>query len=152
MAANQLQPVRMQSNNPNQDGRPRYVGAMFINQKKTTESHPDYKGQVEIQGRKFWISGWVNTSSNGSQYQRLILEDFTDEDYRKSAEIEAAKQAANQQTQQQMQAGWHQNAPVQQQQHPQYPQATTPTNSQLQNSPQFGQSGNECFKDDDIPF
>lgn len=82
-------------------GLPQYQGALFINQKKTKENQPDYKGQIEIQGRKFWISSWSNTSVGGRPYQRLVLEDFTDEDYRKSNEIEeqrriAAEQAANQ--------------------------------------------------------
>lgn len=85
-------------------GLPQYQGALFLNQKKTKETQPDYKGQVEIQGRKFWVSSWSNTSGGGRPYQRLVLEDFTDEDYRKSAEIEeqrriAAEQAANQQQQ-----------------------------------------------------
>lgn len=105
MSATMLQPAPIQGQNQG-NGRKAFTGALFINQKKTADNQPDYKGQVEIEGRKFWVSSWVNTSVGGRQYQRLTLEDFTDEDYRKSAEIEAAKAAAAKAANTQANSGW----------------------------------------------
>jgi hypothetical protein len=32
-------------------------GALFRNDKKQGPSHPDYRGDVTIDGQKFWVSG-----------------------------------------------------------------------------------------------
>ena len=140
MAAVSLQPAPIQGQQQG-NGRKAFIGALFINQKKTADNQPDYKGQVEIEGRKFWVSSWVNTSVGGRQYQRLTLEDFTDEDYRKSAEIEAAKAAAAKATDTQANSGWSRPAAPQQQQAP-APQA--PVSQGVGNVPENW--------DDDIPF
>ena len=58
MAAVSLQPAPIQGQ-PQGNGRKAFIGALFINQKKTADNQPDYKGQVEIEGRKFWVSSWV---------------------------------------------------------------------------------------------
>ena len=105
MAAVVLQPAPIQGQQQS-NRRKAFIGALFINQKKTADNQPDYKGQVEIEGRKLWVSSWVNTSIGGRQYQRLTLEDFTDEEYRKSAEIEAAKAAAAKAANTQANSGW----------------------------------------------
>lgn len=40
-------------------------GAMFPNDKKTTDSHPDLKGDFNIDGVNYWISGWTKQGSRG---------------------------------------------------------------------------------------
>ena len=143
-------------------GLPQYQGALFINQKKTKENQPDYKGQVEIQGRKFWISSWSNTSVGGRPYQRLVLEDFTDEDYRKSNEIEeqrriAAEQAANQN--QVANAAWGrpqqgtgQMQSIAQMAAPVKPATVVQTQTQTQTPVSQGAGNVPEDWDDDIPF
>lgn len=37
-------------------------GSLFINDKKATEKHPDYKGNIVINGQKYWLSGWLRTN------------------------------------------------------------------------------------------
>ena len=37
-------------------------GALFKNQKKTEDKHPDYKGEATIGGKKFWLSSWLKVS------------------------------------------------------------------------------------------
>ena len=34
-------------------------GAMFVNDKKETDSHPDRKGSAMIGGVAYWDSGWI---------------------------------------------------------------------------------------------
>jgi len=46
-------------------------GALFRNEKKTTESHPDYKGSCEVDGVEYWISSWINISKAGQKYMSL---------------------------------------------------------------------------------
>ena len=43
------------------------TGALFKNDKKEKPSHFDYKGDVTIKGRKFWISAWIKTSEKSGQ-------------------------------------------------------------------------------------
>ena len=143
MAAVSLQPAPIQGQQQG-NGRKAFIGALFINQKKTADNQPDYKGQVEIEGRKFWVSSWVNTSVGGRQYQRLTLEDFTDEDYRKSAEIEAAKAAAAKAADTQANSGWSRPAAPQQ-------QAPAPQEPSYQEPSYQGPTPPSDF-DDDIPF
>ena len=37
-------------------------GAIFRNEKKSTEKHPDMNGSINIEGKEYWISGWSNVS------------------------------------------------------------------------------------------
>jgi len=67
-------------------------GALFKNDNKETERHPDYRGQCEINGTKYWVSSWLNTSDKGVEYlslkfkakegqkpaQAAIADDFSD--------------------------------------------------------------------------
>jgi uncharacterized protein (DUF736 family) len=43
-------------------------GAIFKNDKKETDSHPDYKGSARVAGIDYWVSVWVNTSAKGNKY------------------------------------------------------------------------------------
>ena len=47
------------------------TGALFKNDKKETEKHPDYKGSCEINGTEYWVSSWLNESKNGRKYLSL---------------------------------------------------------------------------------
>lgn len=69
------------------------TGVLFINDKKTSTNQPDHKGQVEIEGRKFWVASWVRAGKSGPM-QSLSFTEFTEEDYRKSAEIAVKKAEA----------------------------------------------------------
>ena len=46
-------------------------GALFKNDKKESDSHPDYKGSAMINGSEFWVSGWINISSAGTKYMKF---------------------------------------------------------------------------------
>jgi len=42
-------------------------GASFINDRKTSENHPDYKGFINVEGVEYWISSWVKVSGPNSK-------------------------------------------------------------------------------------
>ncbi len=46
-------------------------GALFRNDKKETDKHPDYKGQAQVGGTEYWVSGWIKTSKAGKKYMSL---------------------------------------------------------------------------------
>ena len=70
-------------------------GAIFKNDRKETETQPDYKGNINIlEAGDHWVSLWHNTSKNGKPYFRIAatkkdapatpktatVQDVTDED------------------------------------------------------------------------
>lgn len=48
-------------------------GALFKNDRKETERHPDYRGEINVEGKDFWISSWLKTSKNGVKFMSLAV-------------------------------------------------------------------------------
>lgn len=40
-------------------------GALFKNDRKEKESHPDYKGDILINGTEYWLSAWIKEGKSG---------------------------------------------------------------------------------------
>jgi hypothetical protein len=52
------------------DGR----GALFKNDRKAKDVHPDYWGDCMIDGQKYWASGWIRDGKGGgSKYLSLAF-------------------------------------------------------------------------------
>jgi uncharacterized protein (DUF736 family) len=46
-------------------------GALFKNQEKQSDNHPDYRGNIRINGQDMWLSAWIKTSKSGTKYMSL---------------------------------------------------------------------------------
>lgn len=40
-------------------------GALFINERKTQNNHPDYRGNLDVEGVEYWVSAWVKSTAKG---------------------------------------------------------------------------------------
>ena len=49
------------------------TGVLFKNTDKTKDTDPDYRGSGKVGGCDYWISGWVNTSQNGTKFMSLKM-------------------------------------------------------------------------------
>ncbi len=46
-------------------------GALFKNKDKATDKHPDYTGNLNVNGVEMKISAWINESQKGQKFLRL---------------------------------------------------------------------------------
>ena len=45
------------------------AGALFKNERKEKDTHPDYKGDAIINGVEYWLDAWINTAQKtGKKY------------------------------------------------------------------------------------
>jgi hypothetical protein len=51
------------------------TGSLFKNDRKETDTHPDYKGSALLEWRlsECWLDAWINTAKDGSKYMSLKL-------------------------------------------------------------------------------
>jgi len=48
-------------------------GALFRNDRKTEDRHPDHTGSITIDGKAYWLSAWVKTSKTGTRFFSLSV-------------------------------------------------------------------------------
>lgn len=48
-------------------------GSMFKNDKKTLPNHPDYRGDVKVEGKLYWMSGWIKETKAGAKFLSISL-------------------------------------------------------------------------------
>jgi uncharacterized protein (DUF736 family) len=62
-------------------------GALFKNDRKTEDRHPDYKGTVRIMEEEFWISAWISESRAGKKYMSLRFQEKTEDNSSPSSPV-----------------------------------------------------------------
>jgi hypothetical protein len=50
-----------------------FSGALFVNDRKEKDTHPDRAGSATISGVEYWISGWLKKSRDGQPYLSLAF-------------------------------------------------------------------------------
>ena len=49
------------------------TGSLFKAKERATDRHPEYTGSINIDGREYWLAGWVKEDKNGNKYFSLSL-------------------------------------------------------------------------------
>jgi hypothetical protein len=52
------------------------TGAIFKNTNKSKETHPDYKGKVNVNGKEMEVALWVKQGKNGSFFSASFSEPY----------------------------------------------------------------------------
>jgi len=52
------------------------TGAIFKNDNKKAENHPDYRGRVNVNGKEMEIALWVKQGKNGSFFSASFSEPY----------------------------------------------------------------------------
>ena len=47
-------------------------GALFKNNRKEKDTHPDYRGDAKINGQDYWLSAWIKEGKNGKFFSLSI--------------------------------------------------------------------------------
>ena len=55
------------------------TGALFKNDRKETDSHPDYTGSFNKDGVEHFLSAWLNESKGGKKYLSVKLGNVKDQ-------------------------------------------------------------------------
>lgn len=48
-------------------------GALFKNDKKESDNHPDYRGSINVAGTEYWLSAWLKKSKAGQTFMSLSV-------------------------------------------------------------------------------
>ena len=48
-------------------------GALFRNNRKEQDNHPDHTGSINIDGKEYYLNAWIKTSQNGNKFFSLSV-------------------------------------------------------------------------------
>ena len=49
-------------------------GSLFKNDRKELDNHPDYNGSINIDGKDYWLNGWIKESKkDGKKFFSLSV-------------------------------------------------------------------------------
>lgn len=47
------------------------TGTLFRNENRQSDTHPEYSGSLNVEGKEYWLNGWVKESKNGKKFFSL---------------------------------------------------------------------------------
>lgn len=47
-------------------------GALFKNDRKENPKHADYRGEINIDGKMYWLNGWVKEGKKGKFFSLAV--------------------------------------------------------------------------------
>jgi hypothetical protein len=47
-------------------------GALFKNDRRETDKHPEYSGTINVDGRDYWLSAWVKDGKKGKFFSLSV--------------------------------------------------------------------------------
>lgn len=47
-------------------------GSLFRNDRKQKDTHPDWKGEIKINGKLYWLSAWEKSGNSGTFFSLAI--------------------------------------------------------------------------------
>jgi|AntDeeMinimDraft_6_1070357.scaffolds.fasta_scaffold02140_4 uncharacterized protein (DUF736 family) len=48
-------------------------GALFVNERKEKDTHPDFTGRINVEGKDYWVSSWLKVSKAGKKFMSLAV-------------------------------------------------------------------------------
>lgn len=48
-------------------------GVLFKNTRKEKETHSDYNGTINVNGKEHYLNAWMNESKNGNKFMSLLI-------------------------------------------------------------------------------
>jgi len=48
-------------------------GVLFRNEEKENEKHADYRGNINIEGKEYWLDSWLRKSKAGKTFMSLSV-------------------------------------------------------------------------------
>lgn len=49
------------------------TGSLFINKRKEQDNHPDRQGSIMVEGKEYWINGWLKKTQAGEAWLSLAV-------------------------------------------------------------------------------
>ena len=52
---------------------PNNRGALFAAKDRASDKHPTHTGKINVEGREYWLSAWVQEAKSGQKYFSLSV-------------------------------------------------------------------------------
>lgn len=47
-------------------------GALFKNDRRTQDNHPEYTGSIDVDGKPYWLNAWVKSGAKGKFFSLSV--------------------------------------------------------------------------------